>query len=52
MYGRKMKLFKRFTNIFIIFFLIGGCKAPDNEVTENENSVEIIVSCGEDSNLE
>ena len=46
-----MKANKRLTYIVIIFFLIGGCKAPENEVTENENSVEIIVSCGEDSNL-
>ena len=47
-----MKVHKRFTYIFIIFFLIGGCKSPDNKVTEMENSIEIIVSCGEDSNLE
>ena len=47
-----MKALKRFTYFFIFFFLIGGCKAPKDEVTENENSIEIIVSCGEDSNLE
>ena len=47
-----MKAHNRFTYIFIIFFFIGGCKAPENKVTENENSIEIIVSCGEDSNLE
>ena len=47
-----MKLHKRFTYIFIIFFLISGCKSPENKVNENENSIEIIVSCGEDSNLE
>ena len=47
-----MKANKRLTYIVIIFFLIGGCKAPKDEVTENENSIEIIVSCGEDSNLE
>ena len=47
-----MKVHKRFTYIFIIFFLIGGCKAPENKVNEKENSIEIIVSCGEDSNLE
>ena len=52
MYERKMKALKRFTYIFIFFVLIGGCKAPKDEVTENENSIEIIVSCGEDSNLE
>ena len=47
-----MKTYKRFTSIFIIFFLISGCKAPENKVPESENSIEIIVSCGEDSNLE
>ena len=47
-----MKLHKRFNYIFIIFFLIGGCKSPENKVTEKENIIEIIVSCGEDSNLE
>ena len=52
MYAREMKLHKRFTYIFIIFFLISGCKLPENKVNENENSIEIIVSCGEDSNLE
>ena len=48
-----MKAYKKLTYIFIILFLIGGCKAPENEVTENENenSIEIIVSCGEDSDL-
>ena len=46
-----MKALKRFTYIFIFFVLIGGCKAPKDEVTENENSIEIIVSCGEDSNV-
>jgi hypothetical protein len=52
MYAKIMKANKRLTYIFIIFFLIGGCKAPENKVNENENSIEIIVSCGEDSNLE
>ena len=47
-----MKANKRLTYIFIICFLIGGCKAPENKVNEKENSIEIIVSCGEDSNLE
>ena len=35
----------------MIFFLIGGCKMPEKKVNENENSIEIIVSCWEDSNL-
>ena len=47
-----MKAHQRFTYIFIFLFLISGCKAPENQVTENENSIEIIVSCGKDSNLE
>ena len=47
-----MKAIKKFTYILFIFFLIGGCKALENKVNENENSIEIIVSCGEDSNLQ
>ena len=47
-----MKKYKKLTYIFIVFFLIGGCKTPEKEVTESENSIEIIVSCEEDSNLE
>ena len=47
-----MKKFKNLTYIFIIFFLIGGCKPKEQKVNENSNSIEIIVSCGEDSNLE
>ena len=47
-----MKEYKNLTYIFIIFFLIGGCKKQKKILTENENSIEIIVSCGEDSNLE
>ena len=47
-----MKKFKRLTYILIIFFLIGGCKTPEKKVTESENSIEIIISCGEDNNLE
>ena len=47
-----MKAYKRLTYIFIIFFFIGGCKVPENKITENENSIEIIISCEEDSNLE
>ena len=46
-----MKEYKNLTLIFMIFFLIGGCKMPEKKVNENENSIEIIVSCGEDSNL-
>ena len=47
-----MKKYKTLTYIFIIFFLIGGCKTKEKKVTENENSIEIIISCEEDSNLE
>ena len=47
-----MKKFKNLTYIFIIFFLISSCKPKEQTVNENANSIEIIVSCGEDSNLE
>ena len=48
-----MKGYKNITYIFVIFFLISGCKTvqPDKK-TDKDNSIEIIVSCGEDSNLE
>ena len=46
-----MKKFKNLTYIFIIFFLISGCKPKEQPVNEIANSIEIIVSCGEDSNL-
>ena len=36
----------------MIFFLISGCKTSENKINEEENSIEIIVSCGEDNNLE
>ena len=32
--------------------MIGGCKPKEQKVNENSNSIEIIVWCGEDSNLE
>ena len=47
-----MKKYKRLTYIFMIFFLVSGCKIAEQKVTEKENSIEIIISCGEDSNLE
>jgi|TARA_B100000073_G_scaffold289583_1_gene252023 hypothetical protein len=46
-----MKLNKSLTYIFIIFVLISGCKAVEKKVTEVENNIEIIVSCGDDSDL-
>ena len=36
----------------MIIFLFSGCKTPEKKVIEKENSIEIIISCGEDSNLE
>ena len=36
----------------MIFFLISGCKTLEKKVTENEKSIEIIVSCEEDNNIE
>ena len=47
-----MKEYKKLTYIFMILFLLGSCKMMEKKVTENKNSVEIIVSCGEDSDLE
>ena len=47
-----MTEFKKITYIFFIFVLISGCKKPQNNIIEKENSIEVIVSCGEDSNLE
>ena len=36
----------------MILFLIGGCKVPDKIINDNKNSIEIITSCGENSELE
>ena len=36
----------------MIFFLICGCKNSEEKIIEKEKSIEIIVSCEEDSNLE
>ena len=47
-----MTEFKKITYIFLIFIFISGCKKPQNNINEEENSIEVIVSCGEDSNLE
>ena len=47
-----MKKFKKLTYIFIILTLVSGCKTPEKESIKNENNIEIIVSCGEDSNLQ
>ena len=47
-----MRKYQKLTYIFMIFFLISGCKTSEEKITENENSIEIIISCGEDSNLE
>ena len=46
-----MKKYKQLTYIFIILFLIGGCKTEEKKV-DDKNSIEITISCGEDSNLE
>ena len=47
-----MKKYKNFTYIFIIFFLVSGCKTTEKKLIDNENSIEISISCEEDSNLE
>ena len=62
-----MKEYKKLLYIFIILFIVSGCKILEKKATEiqnnfgiqlpeesikKENSIEIIVSCGENSNLE
>ena len=47
-----MKEYNNLIYILIIFFFIGGCKTAENNLNENVDSIEIIVSCGEDNNLE
>ena len=47
-----MKKYQNLTYIFMIFFLIGGCKTSEKKVNETQNSVEITISCGEENNLE
>ena len=47
-----MKKYRKLLYIFIILFLISGCKTLEKKATENKNSIEITVSCGKNSNLE
>ena len=47
-----MKEFQKLSGILVILFLVNSCKTPEKKATEKENSIEIIVSCGEESNLE
>ena len=47
-----MKAYRKLTYIFVFLFFVSGCKAPEKKITESKNSIEIIISCGEDSNLE
>ena len=46
-----MKEYKKLTYILLILFLISGCKTEEKKVPEREKNIEIIISCGEDSNL-
>ena len=47
-----MKKFTNLSYILIVLCLISGCKKPDKNVNDNKNSIEIITSCGENSELE
>ena len=63
-----MKEYKKLLYIFMILFLVSGCKIlekkateiknnfgiqlPEESIKKEDNSIEIIVSCGENSNLE
>ena len=46
MYERTMKDYKKLTYIFIIFFLVGGCKTKEKEKesVKNENNIEININ--------
>ena len=46
-----MKKYK-LSYIFMVVFLISGCQTPNEETNDNVNSIEIITSCGENSELE
>ena len=67
MYEREMKIYKKFIYLFLIISFISGCKTLENtttriknnlgiesskQKTKTKNTVEIIVSCGEDNDLE
>ena len=47
-----MKKFKKFSSLFMILILLSSCKELDKKETTIKNSIEITVSCGEDSDLE
>tara|TARA_B100000945_G_scaffold308037_1_gene297154 strand:- start:557 stop:877 length:321 start_codon:yes stop_codon:yes gene_type:complete len=47
-----MKEYKNIIYIFIIIILVGGCKTLEKKEIDTKNSLEITVSCGEDSDLE
>ena len=47
-----MKEYKKLTYIFMILFLLSGCKTLEKEFNETEKSIEIIISCDEDNNLD
>ena len=47
-----MKKFKNLFYIFMILCLISSCKTPNKETNDKKNSIEIITSCGENSELE
>ena len=62
-----MKKYSKLLYVFMILFLVSSCKTLEKKATEiknsfgmqsseksikNENSIEIIVSCGENNNLE
>ena len=47
-----MKKYNKLSYFFMIVFLISGCKTSEKTINDNQNSIEIITSCGENSNLE
>ena len=47
-----MKKYQKLLYVFMILFLVSGCKTLEKKATDIKNSIEITVSCGENSNLE
>ena len=46
-----MKKFTKLGSLFLILIFLGSCKELNKKETTIKNSIEIVVSCGEDSDL-
>ena len=47
-----MRYYKKFVYLFMILAVVSSCKKLDKKEIEIKNSIEITVSCDEDSELE